>query len=88
MIINRSTGCLAFATSVDGYSTSHQTISTDMELKIKEELKKFIDSFPNEDLNFFLEYLVDRFGDVTHDDDEPCECCGDYVTEYEWRINE
>ena len=46
---------------------------------IKEFIYKFLEG---RDLDSFLYDLVEQYGECTYEDEESCECCGDYYTEY------
>ena len=37
-------------------------------------------------LNELLRVLIEHYHDEYKCDDEPCECCGDYVETYKWNI--
>ena len=81
MTIVKSTGCTSFYTNIDGVNVSHQSISDELEIKIKDSLMAFINQQDKEELIFFVESMVDWYGYCTYESTEACETCGDYVTE-------
>lgn len=85
MKIIKTSGCTNFSTSVDGYNISHQEISDEVYNKLKDKLSEYIRSFNKQDISFFVENLVEWYGEYECED-EPCETCGDYFTKYELTI--
>lgn len=51
----------------------------------KQILKAVFKALKPEDLNIVLQKLTECFGEY-ESDDTPCECCGDYVERYIWKI--
>lgn len=48
-----------------------------------DDLRAFIDKFlDTEDLENFVYYLVENYGECTYSDKTPCDACGDYYYEY------
>lgn len=69
-------GCICDSLTVDGKSEVDMT---------DEERQAVIDNIYKrlkpKDLNYLLQWYIVQFGEYISDD-EPCECCGDYVEEW------
>lgn len=73
-------GCVCDSLTVDG--KEEMDMSDD---ERREALRIIFDALEPDDLNNVLQELIPMFGDCISDD-EPCECCGDYVSQYTWDI--
>lgn len=53
-------------------------------------INKFLDEYEKVqgDLDNFLMYLVEDYGENTYYDKEPCESCGDYYNEYTLEVDD
>lgn len=69
-------GCICDSLTVDDV----EEINLDNDRR-KEVIKKIFDNMKPEDLNYLLQWYIEEFGEY-ESDDEPCECCGDYVERY------
>lgn len=74
-------GCICGALTVDG---KQEIDLTDEERQAV--LDKIHETLKPDDLNYVLQALITEFGEYVSDD-EPCECCGDYVEQYTWDLN-
>lgn len=50
--------------------------------KTKSELCELIRTTEPRNLNYVLQFVVERYGKLTYKSKTACECCGDYVYEY------
>jgi hypothetical protein len=71
----------------------HLTIDDKLEIEMTDEQrreikKKICEWILNEEtsLNTLLRALIDHYHDSYECDSEPCECCGDYVETYKWKL--
>ena len=80
MILKQTTGCVCDSLTVDDVEEIDLT-----EEQRKEVILKISEYISNQmktgDLNCFLQYFIDFFGEEHCISDEPCECCGDLVYE-------
>lgn len=80
MRIQMTRGCVCDALTIDGKDEYELT---------DEERQKILDcvykNLKPEHLNEVLQKLIELFGEYVSDD-EPCECCGDYVEQYTWDL--
>lgn len=80
MILKQVTGCVCNSLTVDGVEEIELTEKQRREVIGK--LSEYIaNNMKTEDLNCFLQYFIDFFGDEKCISDEPCECCGDWIWE-------
>lgn len=84
MRIETSEGCTAFWTSIDG-NVLHHLEGSDRD-KFEELVNEaFIRITSNMGVHAKSEFITEYVkynGTVVHEDDEPCESCGDYVTQW------
>lgn len=80
MKLKMQRGCICDSLTVDGT----EEINLNDEQR-KEVIKKIFESIEPKDLNYLLQWYLPTFGDYDCDD-EPCECCGDYVEYYNIEI--
>lgn len=84
MVLKQVTGCVCNSLTVDGVEEIDLTEAQRREVIGK--LSAYIaNNMKTGDLNCFLQYFIDFFGDGKCISDEPCECCGDLI--YESVIN-
>lgn len=80
MILKQTIGCTCASLTVDDVEEINLT-----EEQRKEVIQKISEYIANQmktdDLNCFLQYFIDFFGEEHCISDEPCECCGDLVYE-------
>lgn len=79
----KRTGCIVGTLEVDDIETYNMT--DDKKLEILDVMFDYV----KHNLNGFdnlLETFIETYGDYSCDD-EPCECCGDYVDEYNLELN-
>lgn len=82
MNLEYTRGCMAWSLTADGTEEVDMTDEqrTEVKKKICEWIKK------EADLNELMQLLVVHYSDEYESDNESCECCGDYVETYKWRI--
>ena len=80
MELKKTIGCVAFSLSVDGVEEINLT-----DEERQEVLNKIFNKLKPDDLNYVLQALIPIFGEY-ESDGIPCECCGDIVEEYTWKI--
>ena len=76
-------GCTCNSLTVDGIEEIHLT-----DEQRKEAWKKmcmWLAEKDGADLNSLLHYAMEQYGEYSSDD-EPCECCGDWVDNYKLEI--
>lgn len=72
----KSEGCICDSLQVNG---KEEIDMTDEERQsVINDIFKYIRP---RDLNYLLQWFVELYGEY-RSDDEPCECCGDYVCEW------
>lgn len=78
---------------IKGCVYGHLTIDDELEIEMTDEQrreikKKICEWILNEEtsLNTLLITLIDRYHDSYECDSEPCECCGDYVETFKWKL--
>lgn len=83
MNLELTRGCMANSLTVDGVEEIHLTDEQRAEAK-----KRIAEWLLREDvsLNKILALVIEHFYDEYECDDEPCECCGDYVETYKLEI--
>ena len=81
MILKYVSGCVCDSLTVDNVET------VDMKVEdVRKVIMRLLES--EDDIGFLQQILIDFIesrGDYEHDD-EPCECCGDYVTTYTLKL--
>lgn len=83
MEIEFTRGCVCGSICIDGKEERNLTD------KEREKVKKRICEWicrEDEPLSTVLMLFAEHFHDEYKCDDEPCECCGDYVETYKWSI--
>lgn len=83
MQIELTRGCTANSLTVDGIEEIHLT--NEQRMEVKKRIGEWI-SRSEVSLNELLVLLVEHFYDDYEGDDEPCECCGDFVETYKLEI--
>ena len=83
MNIELTKGCVYGSITID--DKEEINLSDKERAKIKEHICKWI-CREDVSLNELLRVLVSHYHDEYKCDDEPCECCGDYVETYKWNI--
>lgn len=73
-------GCVAGSLNVDGIEEVDMT-----DEQRQAVLDAIFKHLKPADLNYVLQDLIETFGEYEFDD-QPCECCGDYVETYTWEI--
>lgn len=80
MILKQTTGCVCNSLTVDDVEEIYLTEDQRKEVILK--ISEYIaNQMKPDDLNCFLQYFIDFFGNEKCISDEPCECCGDWVYE-------
>lgn len=82
MNIEYTRGCTALSLTADG--TEEVDMTDEQRTEVKQKICEWI--MKEADLNELLHLLVKHYSDEYECGDEPCECCGDYVETYKWRI--
>lgn len=82
MNIEYTRGCMAWSLTADG--TEEVDMTDEQRTEVKKKICEWIMKYP--DLNGLLRLLTKECYDKYECDNEPCECCGDYVETYKWRI--
>jgi len=80
MEIEMVRGCICDALTIDG---THEYDLTDEERK--KVLHKLFSTLKPENLNDFLQWYMDFFGEYDYTD-KPCECCGDIIETWKIKI--
>lgn len=84
MKLNLTTGCICDSLTVDGVEEVDMTESLRTETKVK--LLTWLAEHPEKlDLNQMLQQILPEYGEYDSSG-EPCECCGDYVNEWNLEI--
>jgi hypothetical protein len=78
MEVHNVTGCMSFSLNIDGKEEINLN-DTERQVVI-EKVCEWIKRHP-ENLNDLLQDLTDSFGEYNAITTEPCECCGDIVSE-------
>lgn len=83
MEIELTKGCVYDGLTIDNKEVV--TLTDKESAEIKESICKWI---CREDVSLYslIRTLIIRYHDDYECDDEPCECCGDYVETYKWSI--
>ena len=84
MKLELTTGCICNSLTVDGIEEIHLT-----DEQRKEAWRKiflWMAEKDGSDLNFFLQYVLEQYGEY-NSDDEPCGCCGDWEDNYKLEID-
>lgn len=76
-------GCMAGRLTVDG--TDVIGLTEEQRKEVRNKIAEWICS-GQESLYELLIFLIERNYDDYKCDSDPCECCGDYVETYKWRI--
>ena len=83
MVLKLVKGCICDSMTVD--DIEEIDLTDEQREKVIETIMK---NLKPEDLNYLLQKTIPLFAQEEHFDDEPCECCGDYVEEYIWTIDD
>ena len=80
MKLEMTRGCICSSLTVDGVE----------EIDLNDSYRKYVirkicESMDPSRLNLMLQWYLSTFGEYECDD-EPCECCGDYVEHFEMEI--
>lgn len=84
MELKQVTGCTAWSLTVNGKEEIRLTPEERKEAWQK--LCLWLAEKDGEDLNNFLQYILETYGEHQSLSDEPCECCGDWVDSYTLKI--
>jgi hypothetical protein len=80
MILKQTTGCVCNSLTVDDVEEIDLTEEQRKEVILK--ISEYIaNQMKTDDLNCFLQYFIDFFGEEKCISNEPCDCCGDWVYE-------
>lgn len=80
MILKQTTGCVCDSLTVDDVEEIDLTDEQRRQVILK--ISEYIaNQMSPGDLNCFLQYFIDFFGNGQCISEEPCECCGDRVYE-------
>ena len=82
MKLDLVTGCICDSLNADGIEEIDMTDEHRQE--VIDKICNWMKKNPQE-LNYVMQELIPCFGEY-ESDDEPCECCGDYVETYTWKI--
>lgn len=85
MYLSMTTGCTANSLTVNGKEEVDLTPKQRKEAWTK--LCLWLAEKDGEELNNFLQYVLETYGEYQSLSDEPCECCGDWVSSYTLTIN-
>ena len=83
MILKLVRGCVCDSMTVD--DVEEIDLTDDQRRKVIETIMK---NLKPEDLNYLLQEIIPIFAQEYKSDDKPCECCGDWVEEHIWTIND
>lgn len=73
-------GCTCWSFTIDDVEEASMT-----DEQRRNALRYIAEHLSPEDLNYALQELVQAFGDYECDG-IPCECCGDVVETYQWKL--
>lgn len=80
MILKQITGCTCASLTVNDVEEINLTEEQRKEVILK--ISEYIaNQMKTDDLNCFLQYFIDAFGEEECISEEHCECCGDWVYE-------
>lgn len=82
--LSYTTGCMANSLTVDDVEEVHLT--PEKRCEVWKRLCCWLARKDGEQLNKLLRFILQEYGTYTSDD-EPCECCGDWVETYELAID-
>lgn len=75
-------GCMAWSLTADG--TEEVDMTDEQRTAVKKKICEWI--MKEADLNELMQLLIEHYSDEYESDSEKCECCGDYVETYKWKI--
>lgn len=84
MHLKYTTGCTADSLTVDG--KEEIDLTPEQRREAWQKLCHWLARKDGEQLNELLQFILPQYGTYTGSD-EPCECCGDWVTTYDLTIN-
>ncbi len=79
MTIHNVSGCMAFSLNVDGKEEIDMT--HEERLEVIEHIYEWMKRTADKNLNYILQGLTSECGEFKYISREPCECCGDLITE-------
>jgi hypothetical protein len=80
MILKQTTGCTCASLTVD--NVEEINLTKEQRKEVIQKISEYIaNQMKTDDLNCFLQYFIDFFGNEKCISNEPCECCGDLVYE-------
>lgn len=82
MKIELSEGCTAFWMSIDGHNLNHVGDFNEFEELVNTAFDKIINNLAVDSKLDFIKEYIQHNGRVTYESDEPCDSCGDYVTQF------
>lgn len=77
-------GCTANSLTVNG--TEEIDLTPEQRKEAWKKLCLWLAEKDGSDLNNFLQYILETYGEYKSLSDEPCECCGDWVNSYSLTI--
>ena len=86
MILHNVSGCTAFSLNVDGIEEIDMT--HEERLKVIDNIYEWMKRNADKKLNYILQGLSEHCGEYNCISDEPCECCGDTISEMVLNFNE
>lgn len=82
MELKMISGCICDSLTADNVEEVNMT--DEQRLDTINHICAWMKENPNK-LNYIMQALIPHFGEY-ESDDTPCECCGDYVETYTWKL--